>query len=65
MAIALVSLGFAVAFDNGLSLFWFFLTAVAITMFRGIHLLATAVGIILTDMIIEYQPPTAGFVLSA
>jgi hypothetical protein len=37
----------------------------AIARFRGIHLLATAVGTVLTGIIIEYQSATAGFVFAA
>jgi hypothetical protein len=93
IATALLFLGLAVAFDSGLSLFWFFLTVVVVTIFRnlyqgshdglihanvssgkmvyviarfrGIHLLATAVGTVLTGIIIEYQSPTAGFIFAA
>ena len=93
IATALLSLGLAVAFDSGLSLIWFFLTVVVVTIFRnlyqgshdglihanvstgrmvhaiarfrGIHLLATAVGTVLTGIIIEYQSATTGFVFSA
>ncbi len=93
IATALLSLGLAVAFDSGLSLIWFFLTVVVVTIFRnlyhgshdglihanastgqmvhaiarfrGIHLLATAVGTVLTGIIIEYQSATAGFIFAA
>jgi len=93
IATALLCLGLAVAFDSGLSLIWFFLTVVVVTIFRnlyhgshdglihanastgqmvhviarfrGIHLLATAVGTVLTGIIIEYQSPTAGFIFAA
>ena len=93
IAAALLFLGFAVAIDSGLSLFWFFLTVVVVTIFRnlyqgshdglihanvsterivhvvarfrGVHLLATAIGTVLTGFVIEYQSPTAGFVFSA
>jgi len=93
IATALLSLGLAVAFDSGLSLIWFFLTVVVVTIFRnlyhgshdglihantgtgqmvhaiarfrGIHLLAAAVGTVLTGIIIEYQSATAGFVFAA
>ncbi len=37
----------------------------AIARFRGIHLLAAAVGTVLTGIIIEYQSATAGFVFAA
>ena len=37
----------------------------AIARFRGIHLLATAVGTVLTGIIIEYQSATAGFIFAA
>ncbi len=37
----------------------------AIARFRGIHLLATAVGTVLTGIIIEYQSDTAGFIFAA
>ena len=93
IATALLSLGLAVAFDSGLSLIWFFLTVIVVTIFRnlyhgshdglihanastgqmvhaiarfrGIHLLAAAVGTVLTGIIIEYQSATAGFVFAA
>ena len=93
IATALLSLGLAVAFDSGLSVIWFFLTVVVVTIFRnlyqgshdglihanvssgemvhviarfrGVHLLATAVGTVLTGLVIEYQSATAGFVFSA
>jgi len=93
IATVLLFLGLAVAFDSGLSLFWFFLTVVVVTTFRnlyhgshdglihanassgqmvhviarfrGIHLLATAVGTVLTGIIIEYQSATAGFIFAA
>jgi len=93
IATALLSLGLAVAFDSGLSLIWFFLTVIVVTIFRnlyhgshdglihanastgqmvhaiarfrGLHLLAAAVGTVLTGIIIEYQSATAGFVFAA
>ena len=37
----------------------------AVARFRGVHLLATAVGTVLTGIAIEYQSPTAGFLLAA
>ena len=36
-----------------------------VARFRGVHLLATAVGTVLTGLVIEYQSATAGFVFSA
>ena len=93
IATALLSLGLAVAFDSGLSLIWFFLTVVVVTIFRnlyqgshdglihanagsremvhviarfrGVHLLATAFGTVLTGIVIEYQSTTAGFIFAA
>jgi MFS family permease len=93
IATALLSLGLAVAFESGLSLIWFFLTVVVVTIFRNlyqgshdglihanvsaeqivhmvarfraVHLLATAVGTVITGVVIEYYSPTAGFGLSA
>lgn len=93
IATTLSSLGLALAFNNDLALFWFFLTVVVVTIFRtlyqnshdglihanvsaekmihsvarfrGLHLLATAVGTVLTGIIIEYLSVPAGFLLAA
>lgn len=93
ISISLASLGLALAFNSGLSVFWFFLTVIiatsfrllyqgsrdglihanvsteklvhAVARFRGVHLLATAIGTVLTGAIIEMQSPTAGFIFSA
>ncbi len=93
IAASLASLGLALAFDNGLSVFWFFPTVIsvsffrmlyqgshnglihanvgtqnlvhAVARFRGVHLLAAAVGTVLTGIIIENRSPTAGFLFSA
>lgn len=90
---ALSTLGLALAFDSGLSLVWFFLTVIIVTIFRtlyqsshdglihanvsaeemvhsvarfrGVHLLSTAVGTVLTGIVIEYLSVTAGFFLAA
>ncbi len=93
IAMALLALGTAIAYDSSLSLFWFFATVVVVTIFRnlyhgahdglihanvdatrlvqvvarfrGVHLLATALGTVATGVMIERYTPTAGFVLSA
>ncbi len=93
IAAVLTLLGIALAYDAGLSIFWFFVTVVfvnafrliyqgshdglihanvsandlvhAVARFRGLHLLATAVGTVLTGTIIETTSPTAGFLFSA
>ena len=93
IATTLLCLGLAVAFTSDLSLIWFFLAVMVVTVFRnlyqgshdglihanvsseqlvhvvarfrGIHLLATAVGTVVTGIVIESQSPAAGFLLSA
>lgn len=93
MAASLLSLGLAIAFNSGISIFWFFLTVIFVTIFRilyqgshdglihanvitgdmvhavarfrGVHLLATAIGTVLTGMVIEYTSPATGFLLPA
>ncbi|RLD06305.1 MAG: hypothetical protein DRI65_07065 [Chloroflexota bacterium] len=37
----------------------------AVARFRGVHLLATAIGTVLTGAIIEMRSPTSGFIFSA
>ena len=93
IAVSLLSLGLAVTYDSELSIFWFFLTVVMVTIFRnlyqgshdglihanvdardlvhvvarfrGVHLLATAVGTVLTGIVIEYHSSGGGFLLAA
>jgi len=93
IAASLLGLGLAVTFDSELSVLWFFLTVVSVTIFRnlyqgshdglihanvdpkdlvhvvarfrGVHLLATAVGTVLTGIAIEYRSAGAGFFLAA
>lgn len=93
IALSLLLLGLAVTFDSELSIFWFFLTVVMVTIFRnlyqgshdglihanvdtkdlvhvvarfrGVHLLATAIGTVLTGVVIEYHSAGTGFLLAA
>jgi len=93
IALSLLSLGLAVTLDNELSILWFFVAVITVTIFRnlyqgshdglihanvearelvhvvarfrGVHLLATAVGTVLTGMVIEYRSAGAGFLLAA
>jgi MFS family permease len=93
IALSLLSLGLAVTLDSTLSIFWFFVTVVLVTIFRnlyqgshdglihanvdnrdlvhavarfrGVHLLTTAVGTVLTGIVIEYHSAGAGFLLAA
>lgn len=93
IAVSLLSLGLAVTYDSEISIFWFFLTVVMVTIFRnlyqgshdglihanvdasdlvhvvarfrGVHLLATAVGTVLTGIVIEYHSSAGGFLLAA
>jgi MFS family permease len=93
IAASLLCLGLAVTFDSELSVLWFFLTVVSVTIFRnlyqgshdglihanvhpedlahvvarfrGVHLLATAIGTVLTGIAIEYRSAGAGFYLAA
>jgi MFS family permease len=93
IAVSLLLLGLAVTFDSALSIFWFFVTVILVTIFRnlyqgshdglihanvdskdlvhvvarfrGVHLLATAVGTVLTGIAIEYHSAGAGFLLAA